>query len=228
MLAYTRIIIREALRHGGTRWMEYNCIFRRQVAINPATPWNSLQPSLQAATILGRGIATGVCCTTCLECDHTTRQCALAPLQQQLRSDGGSATTISEVNRPPKRPESWLRICVNWNQGTCSRPTCSYRHVCAKWQKNHCACDCPDLPASSEYKSAAASQPSRPPTSKSWVITLAEIPHCYSSCQIWHSILTNQVIRIILILMAPYYLWFSNRLPVMYICMGPNNLLSGL
>ena len=128
MLAYARIIIREALRHRGSGWMEYDCIFRRQVAINPATPWNSLQPSLQAATILGQGIAAGVCCTTFLECDHTTRQCALAPLQQQLRSDGGTATTTSEVNRPPRRPESWLRICVNWNPadqrvptGTCVR-----------------------------------------------------------------------------------------------------------
>ena len=159
MLAYAHIIIHEALRHGGSGWMEYDRILRRQVAINPATPWNSLQPSLQVATIPSQGTTTSVCCTTCLECDHTTRQCALAPLQQQLCSEGGTAITTSEVNRPPRRPESWLRICINWNRGSCSRPTCSYRHVCAKCQKNHRARDCPDLPASSEYKSAAASQP---------------------------------------------------------------------
>ena len=49
MLAYSRLIIREALRHGGSGWMEYDRVFRRQLAINPAMSWNTLEPGLQAA-----------------------------------------------------------------------------------------------------------------------------------------------------------------------------------
>ncbi len=35
MLAYCHLIIREALRHGGNGWQEYDRTFRRQAAINP-------------------------------------------------------------------------------------------------------------------------------------------------------------------------------------------------
>ena len=36
MLAYARLVIREALRHGGEGWREYERSFRRQVAIDPS------------------------------------------------------------------------------------------------------------------------------------------------------------------------------------------------
>ena len=62
MLAYACLIIREALRHGGGGWAEYDRVFRRQVSINPALPWNVLEPSLQAATILGQRTSEGMLC----------------------------------------------------------------------------------------------------------------------------------------------------------------------
>lgn len=34
MLAYAQLIIREALRHGGSGWVEYDRVFRRQLSIN--------------------------------------------------------------------------------------------------------------------------------------------------------------------------------------------------
>jgi len=160
MLAYSRLLIREALRHGGSGWMEYDRVFRRQIAINPQMAWNTLQPGLQAATILGQGASSGVYCMYCQECDHATRQCALAPLQQQLRSNVFTTTTqpTTEAGRPPRRMESLMRICINWNRGTCNRQDCSFRHVCAGCQKNHKARFCPDLPAESEYKMANRGQ----------------------------------------------------------------------
>jgi hypothetical protein len=52
MLAYARLVIREALRHGGNGWQEYDRSFRRQMAINCTLPWNVLSPSLQASTLV--------------------------------------------------------------------------------------------------------------------------------------------------------------------------------
>ena len=52
MLAYCRLIICEALRHGGSGCQEYDQTFQRQVDINPHLPWYSLHPGLQAATVL--------------------------------------------------------------------------------------------------------------------------------------------------------------------------------
>lgn len=154
MLAYSRLLIREALRHGGNGWLEYDRVFRRQMAINPLLPWNTIEPGLQAATILGQRSTGGIFCTICREADHNANQCALAPLQQQLRPPFlGNQAPVSQ--RPPRRPESLLHICVAWNKGVCRHPSCNYRHVCATCQLSHKARDCPDTPATSEYKMIA-------------------------------------------------------------------------
>ena len=41
-LAYTRLIIRDALRHGAVEWMEYDRVFRQQAAVDPSLRWNTL------------------------------------------------------------------------------------------------------------------------------------------------------------------------------------------
>ena len=51
MLAYCRLIIREALRHGSNGWPEYDHIFRCQAAIDSSLPWNTLVPGLQDSTL---------------------------------------------------------------------------------------------------------------------------------------------------------------------------------
>ena len=80
MLAYSCLLIREALRHGGNGWIEYDRVFRKQLSINPCLSWNTLDPGLQAATIFGQRTTAGMFCTTSRECDHTASHCALAPL----------------------------------------------------------------------------------------------------------------------------------------------------
>ena len=150
MLAYSRLLIQEALRHGGSGWMEYDRVFRRQLSINPSMPWNTLEPSLQAATVLGQRTSSGIFCSICQECYHTANQCALAPLQQQVR--GSDGLSMPSSNCPPRRPKSLARICVSWNKGRCTVSGCTYRHICAGCHRNHKARVCPDLPLTSEYK----------------------------------------------------------------------------
>ena len=53
LLAYMRIIIREAHKHGGHGWMTYDTVFRRNQHKDPS-PWNALDPSVHAAYILGQ------------------------------------------------------------------------------------------------------------------------------------------------------------------------------
>ena len=157
MLSYSRLIICEALRHGGSGWAEYDRVFRRQMSINPTLCWNTLDPGLQAATIIGQQSSPGTFCALCRECDHQASQCTLAPLQQQLLSRPPTASqSVSRapgIPRPPRRPESLLNICVNWNRGFCSRIPCTFRHICASCQSQHRARDCPTLPDGSDYKS---------------------------------------------------------------------------
>ena len=144
-LAYARLIINEAQRHGGQGWLDYDHAFRQQVAADPSIRWNTLNPGLQASTILGRGMPNaGSFCTLCRGVDHTRFQCALACLQP-------SAAPRTPVTRPyPALPPARRKptdICFSWNRGNCIYPgQCHYRHVCLICQQQHKARDCPKPP----------------------------------------------------------------------------------
>ena len=117
-LAYARLIIREAQRHGGSGWLEYDRTFRQQAALEPLTRWNTLNPSLLAATVLTQRPQGGQFCTLCRGVDHTRSQCALLCLQPP------SVRRLTPTSSP--------RICTSWNRGTCTFPgECSYLHVCS-------------------------------------------------------------------------------------------------
>ena len=144
-LTYAMLLVREALRHGGQGWMEYDRLFRQQAAIDASLPWNSIQPSPQATTILGqRTPRQGLFCTLCQECDHMAAQCALGQLQQ--------TTTQGSSNQggTPGPSRGSQRICASWNDGACLYPgTCNFRHICSKcFRSSHKAKNCRAQPRS--------------------------------------------------------------------------------
>ena len=150
-LAYAVLLVREAMRHGGQGWIEYDRLFRQQAAMNPSLPWNVLHAGLQASTILGgRSPGAGTFCTLCQECDHSNAQCALTQLQQQ------------PVNNPGRAPARWPgRICSSWNDGACIFPgACTYRHICSN-------CRLPGHPAKDCRRARSSASSSRPTTTLS-------------------------------------------------------------
>ena len=158
MLAYCRLIIREALRHGGNGWQEYDRTFRRQAAIDSSLPWNTLVPGLQASTLVGYSSGRGTFCSFCREPDHNSNQCALTVMQQPLLSgppiDTRRVLDVSarRPQRLPRRPETILGICASWNHGRCAFPgSCTFKHICAVCQLGHRGMECPTAPEGSEY-----------------------------------------------------------------------------
>lgn len=142
-LAYARLIIREALRHGGAGWLDYDRAFRQQAAVDSSLRWNTLLPGLQASTMLGYGTGQGALfCTLCREVDHTRAQCALLCLHPRTPTNLAATTRRKSDN-----------ICTSWNRGSCIFPgNCQYRHVCATCQLPHRAKDCLKTPEGSTYK----------------------------------------------------------------------------
>ena len=57
-LAYARLIIREALRHGGAGWLDYDRAFRQQAAADPSLRWNTLLPGLLASDYFTKWVKT--------------------------------------------------------------------------------------------------------------------------------------------------------------------------
>ena len=149
-LAYAVLIVKEAMRHGGQGWLEYDKLFRQQAAIDPTLPWNCIHAGLQATTILGqRATGQGTFCSVCQECDHTVAQCALAQLQQPTtRSATGSLARNA------------TRICTSWNDGACTYPgSCSFRHVCSRcFRASHTVKSCRAQP---KGRTGTATAPSR-------------------------------------------------------------------
>lgn len=160
MLSYARLIVREAQRHSGTGWLEYDKVFRQQAALDSNLPWNVLHQGIQAATLFGQAPSGTMAsmCTLCREPDHTTDHCALGYLQQQPATrQPASAQGSSKPPKPrypPKRRPEATTICLSWNRGKCVYPNwCTFRHVCATCQGQHMARDCGAAPSNSEFAS---------------------------------------------------------------------------
>ena len=131
MWAYQTMIVREARRCGGKEWQAYDIMFRQQVVNNPTADRSVLNSSLHSTTKLGRT------CLYCLETDHASDKCALAPTQPPNAEQGH--------NKGPDcddRIQGWERTgnrgtCFAWNDGKCTRPYCRFNHVCATCGSGH-------------------------------------------------------------------------------------------
>ena len=146
MLAYARLLVREAQRHGGSGWLDYDWVFWQQAAIDRLLQWNTLHPGIQAAMMMGGGPGSGTFCILCRGSDHLASNCALPYLHETTGK--GPGTNQSAVLSPKTRdqfrrcPESELSIFVSWNKGNCIYPgTCNYRHICATGHQQHMARD---------------------------------------------------------------------------------------
>lgn len=157
-LAYARLLIGEARRHGGMGWVDYDRAFRQQLAADPSLPWNTLIPGLQASTLLNQRTGQGMFCTLCRGVDHTQTRCALYCLQPPT-------TTTARVNRDTyTRPGGTRRreVCISWNRGSCIFPPgqCFYSHECPTCLvTTHRARDCSKTPDNSKFKSRLAPRP---------------------------------------------------------------------
>ena len=160
MLTYAQIFIREAHRHGGASWLEYDRVLRQQAALDPALQWQNLNASLFATTILSARGGPSLSCSLCQEADHQASQCALAYMQapQTLapRPLGltqtlplvmpGPALGVQptlQLTQPPQPHAPWPKEgCVARDlgthlflveQGLLRKPgSCQFRHVCAR------------------------------------------------------------------------------------------------
>ena len=178
MLAYMRLMVREGHKHGGTGWLKYDCIFRKNNP-GPKARWDHLDPSL-LTIVTNQGYPPRLPCHHCQEPDHAAHECALATLEQtkagpvSIKGAGfsrrGKRPVPYEVasfnTRPqeypptsqspayPRFPLGQRPICISWNRGQCAMPNgCSYAHVCPSCNsESHKARDCSKTPPDSLFK----------------------------------------------------------------------------
>lgn len=158
LLSYARLIIREAQCHGGSGWLEYDKWFRQQqAALSTRHPWNELNASLHAATVMSLRTGETKLCKLCKEPDHSETQCALASLYPPQQIGNPAMPSGGPAAGKRTRPEMLERICTSWNKGRCVYPgSCRFRHICITCRrKGHRARDCEETPADSPFRTAA-------------------------------------------------------------------------
>lgn len=133
LLAYQTILVREARRCGGKGWQAYDAMFHQQAAHNPKVDWSVLNSSLYSTSFLTQQNQRGRTCQWCLETDHLSVYCALAPINPPGKASRGTQREGYGEDRRPNRGRSEIRgACFAWNDGRCSLPYCRFKHVCAK------------------------------------------------------------------------------------------------
>ena len=139
--AYQTFMVREARRCGGHGWQDYDLMFRQQ-AVATELKWASINSSLytvtfgapssrvQTAPIEKSQVRVMGVYKWCQEPDHTSADCALAPLPNQDRR-GSRIKSTSRQQRSGSRP-GVQRPCFSWNNGKCRfEPDCRFQHICS-------------------------------------------------------------------------------------------------
>ena len=164
-LVYAQLVLQEALCHGGSGWLDYDRLFRKQAALDQLLPWDSIHPALHSSLILGQRKSSALFCTLYKGVDHLATHCTLVPLQPPpaypsqvgLRAHPIQFDSHRRPSGPPKRSGLPRSICLSWNRGSCSFPaTCSYRHVCITCQAEHQAKNCPHVPVDPSHNQLPA------------------------------------------------------------------------
>ena len=99
MLAYMRLIIREASKFGGSGWLTYDAVFCRNQG-GLSSPWNYFDASLHQVYIANQRDKVAIPCKHCHEIDHPASDCAVASVLPRTLS------SLSEPSLPS--PSAWV------------------------------------------------------------------------------------------------------------------------
>ena len=123
--AYQTMIVREARRCGEKGWLAYDQMFRQQAAVR-TTDWSKLNNSLYVTTLLQQQNGRGQTCVHCMESDHVSHECSLAPVWPgSLPSQSRSDFSADNDERGSKGRNS--KVCYSWNNGRCAiGPYCRF------------------------------------------------------------------------------------------------------
>ena len=110
LLAYQTMVVCEARRCDGRGWQSNDAMFQQQVAISPSVDWSKMNNSLYS-TFLQEQTGRGRTCVHCMETDHASQECALAPVCVTRYHNPRESTSeaVSEDNRPSDNPS--VKVC---------------------------------------------------------------------------------------------------------------------
>ena len=111
MLAYMRLVVREASKFGGSEWLTYGAVFR-QNQVDPSMPWNYIDASLHQVYIANQQGRMATPCKHCNEVEHSSADCVVVAIshgkERPARHRGQQHQTVyhQKANSLPHTPTS--------------------------------------------------------------------------------------------------------------------------
>jgi len=150
LMAYMYMIVRASQDFGGTGWVNYDTVFRRQAAATGVTSWSKVNGTLHYICFNGPRRQVNRC-ELCLAATHRTEDCGLGDPEQEsssrLRALEAMVQSLSSRQAashthasPPIRPSG--QVCRAWNRQGCHFRGCRHTHVCSTCGGNHPAVLC--------------------------------------------------------------------------------------
>ena len=116
-------------------WLQYDYKFRTPAAADPLLQWDQRHSDLWLECLASSQQSTKRWpCPYCRATNHFPENCPHSPFRTKTRESSDHRASNS---RPSTRP-----ICGMFNQGHCTYPDCSYRHICLTCERNHPRVSC--------------------------------------------------------------------------------------
>ena len=116
-------------------WLQYDYKFRTLAAADPLLRWDQRHSNLWLECLASSQQSTKYWpCPYYIATNHFPENCPHSPFCTKIRELSDHRASNS---RPSTRP-----ICGMFNQGHCTYPDCSYRHICLTCEGNHPRVSC--------------------------------------------------------------------------------------
>ena len=142
LFGYLKTIMKASRNFDGCQWVTYDTAFRRQAANCKSWDWGTVDGCLYSETFAGRARIQPRC-ATCLEGDHQTEACPLAPPTSATPKNRPPTSTSNSARRPSRAE---VQLCGLFNRSAgnqCNYPECKFAHICSL-----CRAGLPDAPNS--------------------------------------------------------------------------------
>ncbi len=152
LFQYQSFIVRSSSRFRLLAWLQYDCQFRRRIAVDTSRSWATVDQELVATWLSADATKSNPTCYTCGEQSHMAAEC---PFRNSADSQS-RCTACSQRGHPasrcPSLPNTAARdrppssrgqprsdcpgsdnppVCKNWNANRCRQgDRCPRRHVC--------------------------------------------------------------------------------------------------
>ena len=133
-MAYQATIIKCCRDFDGIAWVQYDHVYRCQVAQTKDLRWSKLNPTLYSLCFAGKA-KRPVACTICLSDIHSSDQCPNNPEKFVLPWQQPMPSLVAPVLPAPK-----LRICHLFNARDgprCTYRQCKFAHICSLCRGPH-------------------------------------------------------------------------------------------